>query len=67
MKLLFLRLKNYRNLSDCTIDWSKPITTIIGINDSGKSSILQAIFACLSKIEIPSVVNRNIKTGKAII
>jgi AAA15 family ATPase/GTPase len=67
MKLSFLRLKNYRNISDCTIDLSRPITTIIGRNNSGKSSILEAIFACLSDIKIQRVINRNIRTGEAII
>lgn len=67
MNLSFLRLKNYRNISDCTIDFSRPITTIIGRNNSGKSSVLDAIFACLSKIELPGVINRNLRTGETII
>jgi AAA15 family ATPase/GTPase len=67
MKLSFLRLKNYRNISDCTIDLSKPITTLIGRNNSGKTSVLDAIFSCLSTIEIPYVMNRNLRTGEAII
>ena len=67
MNISFLRLKNYRNISDSTIYFSQPITTFVGINNSGKTSVLDAIFACLSEIELGNAINRNLKNGETII
>ena len=67
MNISFLRLKNYRNISDSTIYFSQPITTFVGVNNSGKTSVLDAIFACLSQIELANAININLKNGETII
>ena len=46
MKYLKFRIKNYRAIEDITIDIKKnKIVPLIGTNESGKTTILQAIYA----------------------
>ena len=37
-------LRNFRNYTDCAVDFSKPINLIIGGNAQGKTSLLEAIY-----------------------
>ena len=43
MKIRELKLKNFRCFEELTINFSTPYTVLIGINGSGKSSILDAL------------------------
>ena len=46
MKYKSFRIKNYKAIKDLTIEVDKPkLTPIIGLNETGKSSILQAMFS----------------------
>ena len=46
MKYKSFRIINYKAIKDLVIEVNKPnLTPIIGLNETGKSSILQAIFA----------------------
>lgn len=44
MKILNLKLTNYRNHSKFTLDFDEKLTLITGPNGSGKSNILEAIY-----------------------
>jgi len=48
-----LRVHNYRSLRDCTVDMSR-FTCIIGQNNAGKSSVLNAIDLFCSNNKIPA-------------
>ena len=43
MQIRELKLKNFRCFEELTINFSTPYTVLIGINGSGKSSILDAL------------------------
>ena len=43
MRINELHLKNFRCFEELTINFSTPYTVLIGINGSGKSSILDAL------------------------
>lgn len=43
MRLLRLKLKNFRQHRDTTIDFEEGMTAIVGTNGSGKSTLLEAI------------------------
>ena len=45
MRYESFRIRNYRAIKDLTINLDKKIIPIIGINECGKTTILQAIFA----------------------
>ena len=46
MKYKSFRIKNYKAIKDLTIEVDKPkLTPIIGLNETGKSSVLQAMFS----------------------
>lgn len=45
MKIVKFQIKNYRAIKDIEINLNYPINPIIGINESGKTSILHAILA----------------------
>jgi energy-coupling factor transporter ATP-binding protein EcfA2 len=49
MKLVRLRVKDYKNLRDCEIDFAQPflLNAIIGANGSGKSNLIEAILHIL--------------------
>ena len=57
MKLLQLRLKDYRNCSDITIDFNSSKNLIIGKNAQGKTNILESIYY-LSTLKSPRTANR---------
>lgn len=42
-RLLSVRIENYRSCSKTEIDFKEPLTTLVGINGSGKTNILSAI------------------------
>ncbi len=44
-----LRVENYRALQEATLDLDESITVLVGENDCGKSSLLNALEACLGK------------------
>ncbi len=46
MRYKKIRIKNYKAISDLTLDFStRSLIPLIGLNETGKSSILEAIFA----------------------
>lgn len=47
MKLSNLTLKNYKSFKNANITFSKNLTCIVGVNGSGKSTILESIARCL--------------------
>jgi len=44
-----VRVENYRALKEATLDLDESITVLVGENDCGKSSLLNALEACLGK------------------
>ena len=44
MKINFLHIDNHKLLKEFSIDFEKDISILIGINGSGKSTILESIF-----------------------
>lgn len=42
------RVKNYRGIKDITLDFNKGLNILIGENNSGKSSVIDALRLCLS-------------------
>lgn len=50
IRLKSLVLKNYRMFSDLKIDFSDDVTCLVGINGTGKTSILNALALCFSWI-----------------
>jgi energy-coupling factor transporter ATP-binding protein EcfA2 len=64
MRLVRLKLENYKKIEDCTLNLSQPITALIGRNNSGKSSILNAIFSCIASSGEQGIqLNRNMRDG----
>jgi putative ATP-dependent endonuclease of OLD family len=51
-----LRVRGYRNIADVTIELEPDVTVIIGENNSGKTNILDALYASLR-------INRTIRQG----
>lgn len=47
-RLTYLRIRNYRILRDVTLDGLQPLTTLVGPNASGKSTVFD-VFAFLSE------------------
>ncbi len=49
MKLLRLKVSDYKNLRDCEIDFAQPflLNAVIGTNGSGKSNLIEAILHIL--------------------
>lgn len=48
MKIISIKLFNYKQFKELKIDFNDDINLLIGDNDSGKSSILEAINLCLT-------------------
>ncbi|WP_165366168.1 AAA family ATPase [Brumimicrobium glaciale] len=48
MKIKKIRIQKFRSISDITIDFSKNLNVFVGINGSGKTSVLDAISISLS-------------------
>ncbi len=61
MKLMALSLTHYRGFKQIDIDFESDITVIAGVNGAGKSSILDAIAACLSHVLPEITLSRNRK------
>jgi predicted ATP-dependent endonuclease of OLD family len=47
MRIKKLKLKNFKKFTNQTFDFNDDINVIVGDNESGKSSLLEAIEACL--------------------
>lgn len=47
MRYASFTLKNFKGISELTLDLTTPVTTLIGLNESGKTTILEGIF-CFS-------------------
>jgi ABC-type cobalamin/Fe3+-siderophores transport system ATPase subunit len=50
MRIVSLKLENYRGFREATIDFDRPLTVLVGVNGSGKSSVLTAIATLCSEI-----------------
>ena len=48
MFLKKFKIKNYRCIADATINFNKGVNILIGENNSGKTSVLDALRVCLS-------------------
>jgi predicted ATPase len=51
------RFKNFKGITDMTLDLSGDVTTLIGLNESGKTTILEAIFCFSYGAEDLEVIN----------
>lgn len=51
------RFKNFKGIEQMTLKLSGPVTTLIGLNESGKTTILEAIFCFLYGAEDLEVIN----------
>lgn len=49
MRIDFVRIKNFRKLKSCRIDFSDRETIFVGANNSGKTSAMDALIAFLQK------------------
>lgn len=49
MHISSLKIKNYRAIKNITIDFESEISVLVGENGCGKSSVLNALEACLGK------------------
>lgn len=49
MKIDFVRIKNYRKLKNCKIEFSEKETIFVGANNSGKTTAMDALIAFLDK------------------
>lgn len=49
MKIDFVRIKNFRKLKNCKIDFSDKETIFVGANNSGKTTAMDALIAFLDK------------------
>src|SRR4051794_20417625 len=47
MRYKSFAFKNFKGIENLTLDLTGPVTTLIGLNESGKTTILEAIF-CFS-------------------
>jgi putative ATP-dependent endonuclease of OLD family len=56
MRLTTLRVNNYRNIQDVTLTFEPDVTVIVGSNNSGKSNLLDALYAALR-------INRTVRQG----
>lgn len=49
MKIDFVRIKNFRKLLNCKIDFSDKETIFVGANNSGKTTAMDALITFLEK------------------
>jgi len=54
MKLQEVRIKNFRSITEVTIEFAPPCKALIGINESGKTNVLHAL-SMLSSDKSPTV------------
>ena len=60
MKIHSIQLKNFKQFSELSIERdSGGDIYLIGDNDKGKTTIIQAIFGCLKQISLPTSVIKN--------
>ncbi len=50
MRLTSLHLENFRGLKDLKLDFHRDITVLVGVNGSGKTSVIEASAAMLGKV-----------------
>ena len=43
MKLSYVNIKNFRSIQDIKMDFDPPCRVLVGINESGKSNIINAL------------------------
>ena len=58
MYLKSLNIKNFRAIKDTTIEFNKGLNILIGPNNSGKTTIIDALRICLSRGENPKNVKK---------
>ena len=56
MRLTTLRVCNYRNIKDVILTFERDVTVLVGSNNSGKSSLMDALYAALR-------INRTVRQG----
>jgi len=49
MKIDFVRIKNFRKLKSCKIEFSDKETIFVGANNSGKTTAMDALITFLEK------------------
>ncbi|MBU0687405.1 MAG: SMC family ATPase [Candidatus Margulisbacteria bacterium] len=59
MRLLSLKLKNYRQFKDAEVEFADGVTGITGLNGAGKSSLIEAVAWAL----YGNIISRNGKEG----
>lgn len=57
MKYSAFRFHNFKGITDLELDLSGPVTTLIGLNESGKTTILEALFCFSYGAENLDVIN----------
>jgi hypothetical protein len=57
VKYTEFRFKNFKGIEEMTLRLSGPVTTLIGLNESGKTTILEAIFCFSYGAEDLEVIN----------
>ena len=57
MNIAFVEIKNFRKLKSCRIDLSPKSTIFVGANNSGKTSLLEAISILGNENSIKSILN----------
>ena len=57
MRYTQFRFKNFKGIEEMTLNLSGPVTTLIGLNESGKTTILEAIFCFSYGAENLEVIN----------
>jgi putative ATP-dependent endonuclease of the OLD family len=56
MKLSYFSIRDYRSITNATLDTLQNSTTLIGPNNEGKSNILQGLNACLNLLSNQNVL-----------
>ena len=57
MQLISLYIKKYNHLEDFTIEFKQKLSVIIGVNGSGKSSILEVLATIFSDAYLENKAN----------
>ena len=63
MRIRSLHLENYRGFRDTTLDLNRPLTVLVGVNGSGKSSVLTAIATVCSLVLRQSAFQLSVASG----
>ena len=64
MKVRSLKIQSFRNIDDLSLDFDRRLTVFLGVNGSGKSSILDSLSTLLSCFSVfiknkPSIVENS--------